>query len=317
MALEVTPKQEKKEVQKTIITIAILLGFTLLAACEQDDGVTAPSFLHLDAIDVAPSTASGIGHGDAGFYTSDIVAAYVVAHYPGEMKLDTIGLFRMPFTVPVLRDGDVDYFDIFPAVEMSGVSLALPFYTFYNKIRVSDTVMHVGDTLNLGTLSTTYNPLTDIPMLYEPFEPTEASLTTDTVVEWVRHDREGACVGEGYGRVTVSTDKTSVPFGIDNYFYLADPTKVCYLEIDIKTTHTVEVYMHAAYTTGGVEERLSVMRINPNDRWTHFYINLGRTWSEFNHATRFRLSFASLNPDGTSGETLIDNIKVLSTNVVL
>ena len=297
--------------------LAILLAFTLLASCQDDGAFTPPSFIHLDAIRIEPSTASGLGHGDAGFYTSDIVAAYVVAHYPGEHTLDTIGLFRLPFTVPILHDGDVDYLEFYPAVEMSGVSLALPFYTFYNKIHISDTVLHSGDTLDFGTLATIYNPQTDIPMLYEPFEPTEASIATDTAVEWIRHDRNGACVGDGYGRVSVTAGRTSVPFAIDHDFYLADPLKVCYMELDIRSTHLVEVYMHAAYTTGGAEQRVSVMQINPLDEWTHLYINLGRTWAEFNHATQFHLSFAALNPDGTEGEIMIDNIKVLSTSVVL
>ncbi len=299
--------------KKTLLTI---LTLTLLASCTTEGEFTEPSFIHLDRIDVVASTGSGIGHGDAGFYTSDIVAAYVVAHYTGEMTVDTIGLFRTPFTTPILHNGNVDYLEFYPAVEMSGISGALPFYTFYNKIRISDTLLRSGDTLYFDTLHTIYNPQTDIPMLYEPFEPTEANVAMDSVVEWVRHDRDGACVGEGYGRVAVIPDKTNVPFAIDHTFRLFDATKVCYLELDIKTTNTVEVYMHAAYTDGGAEQPLSVMRINPIDNWQHMYINLGRTWSEFNHASKFRLSFAALNPDSETGEVLIDNIKVLSTSVV-
>lgn len=289
----------------------------LLAACSRESEMVNPSFIHLDGVTLAPSTASGIGHGDAGFYTSDIVAVYVVAHYPGAPAVDTIGLFHTPFTAPIMYSGEVDYLEFYPAIEMSGQALTLPFYTFYNKIRIEDTTLCSGDTLDLGTLSTTYNPQTDIPMLYEPFEPTEADVATDTVVEWVRHDRDGACVGEGYGRVSVTPDRTSVPFAIDHTFRLFDNTKVCYLELDIKSTVATEIYMHAAYTEGGVTERLQVMVINPLKEWTHIYVNLGRTWSEFNHPTKFQLSCAALNPDSQSGEVLIDNIKVLSTSVVL
>lgn len=298
-------------------TIAIALSIILLTVgCDRTDTVS-PSFIHLDGVEVAPSTTSGIGHGDAGFYTSDIVAVYMVAHYPNASAVDTIGLFRTPFTAPVLYAGNVDYIEFYPAIEMSGVSTALPFYTFYNKIRISDTTLCSGDTLDFGTLQTIYNPMTDIPMLYEPFEPTEADVATDTVVEWVRHDRDGACVGEGYGRIRVTPDHTSVPFAIDHTFRLFDATKICYLELDIKSTVATEIYMHAAYTDGGVQERLQVMVINPQDHWQHIYVNLGRTWSEFNHASSFRLSFAALNPDAENGEVLIDNIKVLSTSVVL
>lgn len=298
-------------------TLAILLTITLLAACDNSDDFTAPSFIHVDGITLEASTATGIGHGDPGFYTSDIVAAYVVAHRKEINHVDTLGLFHMPFTIPVLFDGELDYLELYPAVEQSGVSAALPFYTYYDRIRINNVTLHSGDTLDLDTLSTTYNSQTDIPMLYEPFEPTEASVVTDTTVEWVRHDRDGACIGEGYGRVKVSADQSNVPFAIEHEFQLYDRTKLCYIELDIKSTVTVGVYMKAAYTEGGNPDTKGVMSIHPQEEWQHMYINLGRTWSYFNHPTKFWLSFAALNVDGVEGEVLIDNIKVLSTNVVL
>lgn len=297
--------------------LSIALAAMFFGGCSDDSDFVAPAFVHVDGINIAASTANGFGNGDPGFYTSDIVAAYVVAHRTGVSHEDTIGLFRMPFTVPVLFDGTLDYLDLYPAVEQSGISLALPFYTYYNKIRLSDTTLHSGDTLNLGTLTTTYNEQTDFPMLYEPFEPTEASVATDTAVEWVRHDRDGACIGEGYGRIAYTAEQSNIPFTIDHSFYLTDKTKICYLELDIRSTATVAVYMHAAYTSGGSENKNEVMRINPQDNWQHMYINLGRTWSWFNYPTTFRLSFAVLNTSGEAGEVAIDNIKVLSTSVVL
>ena len=303
--------------QRAFATIATILIFTLLAGCTDDSDFTAPAFLHMDGIGLAATSESGIGHNDPGFFTSNIVAAYMVAHYPGSMKEDSIGLFRMPFTIPVLHNGEVDYFDIYPAVEHSGQSLALPFYTFYNKIRISGDTLVSGDTLDLGMLTTTYNQQTDIPMLYEPFEPTEADVAVDSNMEWVRHDREGACVGEGYGRITVQPGVANVAVAIERTFVLTDPSKVCYLELDIKSTIETAVYMHAAYTSGGSEDKNSVMTIYPQDDWQHLYINLGRTWAYFNHPSTFRLSFEALNVDNTDGEVLIDNIKVLSTSVVL
>jgi hypothetical protein len=74
-----------------------------------------------------------------------------------------------------------------------------------------------------------------------------------------------------------------------------------------------EVYMHAAYETGGSEHQERVMVINPSNHWQHMYINLGRTWAWFNHQPEFRLSFAALNVDGTEGDIRIDNVKLLTT----
>lgn len=308
--------------RKYINIIATALTLTLMASCERSDDFVAPSFLHIDAIKVGPAPEGDIAHGDYNFYTSNIVGAYVVAHYPGEMKVDTIGLFTTPFTAPILHSGNVDYIDIYPAVKVSGSSGEVTFYTFYDRLRISDTVLASGDTLDFDTLTTSYNTLTDAPKLFEPFEPTEGGVATDSVVEWVRHDRENACSGEGYGRVHVTADQTSVPFGIDkigsnNYFIFPSPIKAYYMELDIRSELEVKVWMHASYSEGGVEEKLSVMNINPtNGEWRHLYIMLGRTWNAFNKPTKVRLSFSALNLDGIEGDVLIDNIKVLSTGVV-
>jgi len=301
----------------------LVLAAVLAVSCTSTEDFTEPSFIHLDGINIGPAATGDIVHGNANFYTSDIVGAYVVAHYPGESKVDTVGLFRMPFTIPLLYNGEVDYIEFYPAVEQSGVALMLPFYTFYNKIRIEDTVLCAGDTLDFGTLTTCYNPQTDYPKLFEPFEPTETAVATDSVVEWVRHDPEGACTGEGYGRVHVTSDQPTVPFSIDkigslNYFVFPDLTKIYYMELDIKSDMEVQVWMHAAYTEGGNEDQLSVMNINPTrGEWHHMYIMLGRTWAYFNHPLKVRLSFSALNTEGIDGDVLLDNIKVLSTSVTL
>ena len=295
--------------------MALLLTMAL-AECTDDSDFTPPAFLHVDAVSIVAAADNDIVHGDANFYTSDIVATYVLLRYPEQTKLDTLGLFRLPFTVPVLHNGDVESIELYPAVEMSGQHLTLPFYTYYNPIVIKDTAVHSGDTLDLGALTTCYNPQTDFPMLFEPFEPTSASIFLDSTVQWVRHDHDNACTGDGYGRVDVSADTANVGFSIDHDFYQTDATKVMYMEIDIRTDVTVVVYMHAAYSDGGNENTNEVMRIKATDgQWRHIYVNLGKTWAYFNHPKKFRLSFAALNVDGNGGTVLMDNIKVLSTSV--
>ncbi|MBR1766533.1 MAG: hypothetical protein IJ745_05790 [Bacteroidales bacterium] len=297
----------------------LLLTF-FLTACSDDD-LGAPAFLHIDAIKLAPAATNPITLED-GFYSSDIVACYVAAHYPGERSLDTIGLFTLPFTVPIRHSGPIDELQIYPAVRQSGSASALPFYTFYNPIILSsnpsspsDTlVTRPYDTLRLDTLTTTYNlSLSDI-LLFELFEPTSASLTFDSV-GWEKHAPDEACSGTGYAFVHVADSIDNVPFSIRNTFYLNDPTRLLYLELDSRSDLPFEVYMEAAYTYGGVTGRERVMVVNPSDTWKHLYINLGRTWSWFGHPTSFRLVFAALNIDGIEGDIRIDNVKLLTTNI--
>ena len=292
------------------------LGFLLACvACTDDEDFVPPSFLHVDAIKVVPTSSSPISV-DPGFYTSDIVACYVVAHYPGTSTLDSIGLFQMPFTVPVLHSGEVDYFEFYPAVKQSGVSGTLPYYTFYKPIHIDSQTLTSGDTLRFDTLSTTYAIALSDMQMFEPFEPTELSTLFDSIT-WHKYASDEACSGQGYASVHVPDSVSSVPFSIKTDFYVADPTRLVYLELDTRSDIRFEVYMESAYSAGAATDKQRVMVVNPTDHWQHMYINLGRTWSWFNHNPSFRLSFAALNPYGETGDIRIDNVKVLTTATVL
>lgn len=312
---------------KQYIHIIAALTLLLVASCTRDDDFVAPAFLHVEAIKVVPPESNPITL-ESGFYTSDITAVYVTAHYPGTNHLDTLGLFELPFTVPILHSGEIDYLEFFPAIKQSGVAGAQPFYTFYkpitvrkSNIRVGDTVYmdtlftRSGDTLRLDTLSTTYAiSLSDV-LMFELFEPTSSSLLFDSVT-WHKHAPAEACSGQGYASVHVPDSVSNVPFSIRPEFTLTNPSKLLYLELDSRSDIRFEVYMEAAYEDGGNTDVQRVMVVNPSDHWQHLYINLGRTWSWFNHSKNFRISFAALNVNGIEGDIRIDNVKLLSTSVV-
>lgn len=310
---------------KKLLTVMALCCL-FFAACKNDDDFVAPAFLHIDAIDLIPPESNAITLED-GFYTSDIVACYVTLHYPGASSLEKLGLFQLPFTVPVLNDGPIDYIEIYPAVRQSGSSSKLPFYTFYKPIRIdklsfdldgthyTDTLFtRSGDTLKLDTLHTTYNiTLNDNPV-YELFEPTSSSIMFDSVT-WVKHAPDEARSGQGYAFVHVPDTLDRVPFAINYDFYITDSRRAVYLELDSRSDIPFEIYMEAAYTSGGATDIQRVMVINPSTEWRHIYVNLGRTWNYFNYQIPFRLSFAALNVYGQTGDIRIDNVRVLSTSI--
>lgn len=312
----------KKRFMKSIRIILSLLLLPLVVACEHDE-FTEPSFLHVEAIDLVPPTENAITM-ESGFYTSDIVAAVVFVRRKDSNKLDTIGHFRLPFTVPVLYSGDVDYIDIYPAVKLSGSATQLPFYTFYNRIRITDTTLTCGDTLSFDTLTTTYNITRSDVLMYELFEPTEGSLLFDSVMQWRPHAPAEACSGQGYGFVPVNDSTYTTTFSIDRDFSVVnpqthqiDPTRLAYLELDTRSDVDFEVYLEGAPTTGSTVSREKVMTVYKSDDWVHLYINLGRTWAYLNYCTTFRLYFTALNEDLINGEVRLDNVKLLSTSVVL
>ncbi len=304
--------------------IAVALCCLFFAACKDDEDFIAPAFLHIDAITLVPPATNPITL-ESGFYTSDIVACYVSVHYPGSSKLDNLGLFELPFTVPVLNDGPIDYIEIYPAVRQSGSASHLPYYTFYKPIKITkltfdlggahyvDTLFtRSGDTLSLDTLHTTYDlTLQDVHM-FELFEPTSSSVYFDSVT-WHKHAPDEACTGQGYASVHVPDTLSRVPFAINYDFYVNDSRRAVYLELDTRSDIPFEIYMTAAYTSGGATDIQRVMVINPSTEWKHIYVNLGRTWNYFNYQVPFRLSFAALNVEGETGDIRIDNVRVLST----
>lgn len=309
-----------------LTALIILSGFLTIACNRDDDTFIAPAFLHIDAIDLVPPSSNPITL-EEGFYTSDIVACYVAAHYTGSSSLDTIGLFQLPFTVPVLHDGPIDYIQIYPAVRQSGSSSLLPFYTFYQPLTIrkhtfimdgttyTDTLFfRSGDTLRFDTLHTTYNLSISDVLMYELFEPTASALYFDSVT-WHKHAPEEACTGQGYASVHVPDSLSRVPFAINKDFYLLDATRALYLELDTRSDIPFEVYMEAAYVSGGSTSVERVMVINPSTKWQHIYVNLGRTWSYLNHNSPFRISFAALNVQGEEGDIRIDNVRLLSTSI--
>lgn len=295
----------------------LALAVSSMGGCEREDDFVTPAFLRIEGISVVWDTVNPIvpTHLAEGLCSSNITSCYVVAHYPGTTHLDSIGLFEMPFSVPVLRNGLVDYIEVFPAVMQSGVSNTQPFYSFYSPIHIDSLTLAKGDTLNLGNLQTSY-VITSDNIWHEFFEKPKTSIALDSV-EWITDDPVGACTGRGYGRVAVPDTLASVPFSIKRSFEVNDATSLLYLEIDVRCDVRMEVYMHSAYTVGGTEERERVMVVKPTGgEWKHFYINLGRTWAWFNHNPDFKISFAALNVDGQQGEINIDNIKLLATSAI-
>lgn len=302
-----------KEMTRRFRYSLLLLAALLAAGCEDD--LVPPSFIHLDAITLVPPSEGAVTL-DPGFYTSDIVAVYAVAHYAGAPTVDTLGLFRLPCDIAVLHDGPVEYLNLYPAVEQSGSSLALPFYTFYNRIRLENLTLTAGDTLNLGSLTTTYNPQNNV-MLFEPFEPTEGSLLFDSVMQWRPVAPEEACTGMGYGYVPVPDSVYALTFGIDRDFVVTDPSTLLYLEFDVRSDLPFRVYMLTSELRGANPTLYSVMEVRASEEWVHIYANLGRTWAYVNHNPDFRIQFVAQNEEGVGGEVRLDNVRLMATTVAL
>lgn len=294
-----------------------LMAALLLTAAGCDNSeFTEPAFLHIDAMKLEVPTMNAVST-DTGFYTSSITGVYVVMKRPGIMKEDTLGLFNLPFTTPILYNGQADYLTLSPAVRMSGKMEFTPYYTFYKRLTIKDPVFAIGDTLDLGTCATTYDITMHDMRLFEPFEPTEGTLKFDSVMQWERNAPGEARSGKGYGYVHLADTETHKFFTLTDSFYVTDPTKLVYLELDTRSDLDFEVYMYTSEMAGGNRKRYPVMTVYRSDEWKHLYINLGPTWRDVNHNPEFWLHFAAINTEKKGGDVRLDNVKLITTSKTL
>lgn len=311
--------------KKNIPALLLVIFFTALAfsGCKKYKGdVTVPAYIHLDRMDVVPQ-AQNAPSPEAGFYNSDIDAVQFVAYFDGDQSETNLGTFQLPCTVPVLRHETMKYLRIYPVVKQNGQSTSRIYYFYYNIVELNnvklaaDSVTHLGKFDNERQqwyLQTHYKTRSQINVLCEDyFEPTSFTSHFDSTVVWVSNDPDGACNGQGYGLVHIPDSVTTVDFFINDEFDI--PNSTVYLELNYQAD--VELYVNmlgfemgnnGALTSKGV----MAMRPTTGRGWRKIYINLTRTWSQFNYNAPFTIYFQALNADGIAADVKIDNVKIIS-----
>ena len=311
---------------RTQLFLAAALTMLSLNACKRFEGsVTVPSYIYIGSIDVvrqqqyAPSSEDG-------FYTSNIDVVELFAYFEGDNAETRLGAFELPCTVPVLREGKMKYLTINPAVKQGGISGTHISYPFYQPIQLENVELTATDTTFLGTydsaahdylLHAHYYPKGNrLRVLAECyFEPTSFSTCFDSNVVWVSDDPAGACTGQGYGRIHLDDTVPILNFGFadSNEFNPAN-SRILYLEMDFKIDMPLWIHMLGFLTgSSGTITSMPVQALNPTNQWKKIYINLGRTWSQFNYNVPLSIYFQAVNEKNINGDLLIDNIKVLTT----
>lgn len=306
-----------------LAAVLIVLSFN---ACQRFEGaVTVPSYIYIGGIDVVRQAQYAPSSED-GFYSSNIDVVELFAYFEGDATETRLGAFELPCTVPVLREGKMKYLTVNAAVKQGGISGVHIAYPFYQPIRLENVELKANDTTFLGTydsaahdymLHAHYYPKgSRLKVLAECyFEPTSFSTCFDSNVVWVANDPAGACTGQGYGRIHLNDTTPLLNFGFadSNEFNPAN-SRILYMEMDFKIDMPLWIHMLGFLTgsTGTVTSK-SVQALNPTTQWKKIYINLGRTWSQFNYNTPISVYFQAVNEKGINGDLLIDNIKVLTT----
>ncbi|MBQ7280988.1 MAG: hypothetical protein IJR13_09785 [Bacteroidales bacterium] len=305
--------------------LAIVLLFFFMQGCKKFEGdTTVPCYLRIDSIAVEKQSANAPSP-EAGWYTHDIDAVQLIAHYEGSGKETNIGTFQLPCLTPVLYEGTVDYVRIVPVIKQNGIAQTRIEYPYLKDTVVRNLTMRSLDTICLGTLDSDNDRYymtvnykgTDVisELVFEPFEPLATTIVFDTTidgVEWIDNDTENARTGSGYLLITTPDSSTGITFPLTSECTVADPSKLLYLEMDYRTDVYLRVGIYSRSLNGGSYSTQWAIMLYPRNDWGKIYINLGRLWAQFNHYKDFRIVFSTLNPDGTGGQSFIDNLKVIT-----
>ena len=271
--------------KNTKILLACLLATLVFSACEKFKGdVEVPAFLHLDRIDIVPQPQNAPSS-EPGFYSSIVDAAQLICYYDGDDAETNLGVYQLPFTVPILHHGPIEYIKVVPVIKQNGISGTRISYPFFQTIQIDDVLVAKDSITNFGTLNNGqwtlnahYIPRRQMDILMEDyFEPTSFSTNFDSCITWVRDEPENACSGQGYGLLEVPDSVTTSTFSI-NIDLNPKTGQVLYLEMDYQTDLDLYVNMLGfAYSSSGSASSKPIMTLLPNNRWQKIYINLGRT----------------------------------------
>ena len=303
------------------LLVLILASALIFSGCKKYQGdIHIPAYIHLDAFEIVPQATSAPST-EAGFYTHSIDAVELVCYFEGDTAETIIGTYQLPCTVPLLRHGTMKYITATPCIKQNGIAATRIAYPYYQAVRYEAVRVAADSITNLGVqaadgrwvITTHYYDKSRIDILCEDyFEPTAFATHFDQTLEWVKDAPSDACTGQGYGRIYINDTTTTLTVNINEEFS-PEETQYLYLEMDYRNDVEMEIGMLGFPTLSSSQvQAMSVIRLYPTDEWTKIYINLGRTWSQFNYNTPIQLYFDAVNANGQGGYVRIDNVKLLA-----
>lgn len=243
---------------------------------------------------------------DVGELTENVTDAWVF------IDDQLLGVFEVPFKVPVLKSGSVNI-KIYPTVRNNGISATKKIYPFLEVYELNTELVQ-NQTLSLNP-TTRYDKNTQFWV--EDFEDAGVKLEDDPGT--VAHLETGnnpdiLKYGNNYGHVHLASADSYWIAMTNEQFNLPKGGKEVYLEIDYYNTNSLTTGLMSS--TSGQKKGNALIKINKQDvsdiKWKKIYIELTEIVSHSSSAEYFELTFEAVQ-DALSGEgdIYIDNIKVV------
>ena len=225
---------------------------------------------------------------------------------------DLIGIFEVPFKVPVLKEGSVNV-KLYPAIRNNGISATKKLYPFV-KFYEENIVLTHGGTAQINPKTSYQSPT---KFWIEDFEDASIKITNDpnsNALMTAGNDPAILQWGNFYGDVQLTT-LNNLWVGVTNSSLNLPKGSEVYLELNYRNSNSLITGLLASSSTGGVAEYINI-QVNAQDpnqlAWKKIYIDLKELVSNSGPANVFEQFFkAELNAGKTDASVQLDNIKVV------
>ena len=244
--------------------------------------------------------------GAEGALTENLTEAWVYVND------DLIGVFEVPFKIPILKSGAVDI-KVFPAIKNNGISATKKVYPFLETYQIN-AVLVANETL---TISPTTKYKDNLSFTIEDFEDINTNIVNDPNTSAANFSLSNNNLqwfnGNFYAKVALNaTDSTWVAY--TNWTSYIPKGKEVYLEIDYRNSNSVTTGLIAISPSGTLPNthiRLNAQKSSPVV-WKKIYLDLREMVSASANGAYFEQSFEAYLEDGLSNtEIEIDNIKLI------
>jgi hypothetical protein len=244
--------------------------------------------------------------GAEGALTENLTEAWVYVND------DLIGVFEVPFKIPILKSGAVDI-KVFPAIKNNGISATKKVYPFLETYQIN-AVLVANETL---TISPTTKYKDNLFFTIEDFEDINTNIVNDPNTSAASFSLSNNNLqwfnGNFYAKVALNaTDSTWIAY--TNWASYIPKGIEVYLEIDYRNSNSVTTGLLAISPSGTLPNthiRLNAQKSLPVV-WKKIYLDLREMVGASANGAYFEQSFEAYLEDGLSNtEIEIDNIKLI------
>lgn len=279
-----------------ILLIVLLIWLT---ACEKYSSDTRiPAFIRIEEfkLETNPSTQGSNSH--------KIVDVWVFAND------QTIGVFELPTTVPVLLQGN-GKLRLEAGIKLNGIKTTRVNNPFYQPV-IIEPFLFIPDTVVTVVPNTTYRPQT-VFVWIEDFESEVITLDTTRLTSKTtiyRTNPSLAFEGEASGIISLNKQKNIFEIASFEAFQLPTNGSPVFLELNYKNDFNFTVGLFSQTTTQVIKKE--IIYLLPQKDWNKIYINFTDKLLESQNARDFKVFFRTALPDNVDTATIfLDNIKLI------